>query len=215
MIQKIKKWLKDNHIYDPRLPKACRLFPCCLSCYAYCNWRKIISEEFMENRDYLIMRNELQSLIDDLYCMTNELNQKRANHQLSRIDIDEAYDKIKDHIKYIHQLFIKDCYDIINNVYNSHKFELASASNLELIKIETQQALQRFVIDFDKDIRPLIIYKIIFWNESIEEKIHIKEGYYKDYLTIDNTGSVQQNMYFMKRYILELFGFDNLEINMQ
>jgi len=45
MIQKIKKWLKDNHIYDPRLPKACRLIPCCLSCPAYCNWRKIIREE--------------------------------------------------------------------------------------------------------------------------------------------------------------------------
>lgn len=169
----------------------------------------------MESRDYLIMHNELQSMIDDLHCMTNELIHKRANHELRRVDIDEAYDKIKDHIEFIHRLFIKDCFEIINNIYNSHEFELASASNLELIKIETQQALQRFVIDFDKDIRPLIIYKIIFGNESIEEKIHIKEGYDKDYLTIDNVGYVHQNMYFMKKYILELFGFDDLEINMQ
>lgn len=169
----------------------------------------------MENRDYLIMHNELQSLIDDLHNDTNELIKKRANHELNRVDIDNAYDKIKDHIEFIHQLFIKDCYEIINNVYNSHEYELASVANLKLIKIETQQALQRFVIDFDKDIRPLIIYEIIFGNESIEEKIHIKEGYDKDYLTIDNVGYVHQNMYFMKKYILELFGWNDLEINMQ
>jgi len=169
----------------------------------------------MESRDYLIMHNELQSMIDDLHCMTNELIQKRVNHELRRIDIDEEYDKIRDHIEYVHQLFIKDCYEIINNIYNSHVFELASYTNLEYIKIETQQALQRFVNDFDKYIRPLIIYEIIFGNESIEEKIHIKEGYNKDYLTIDSTGCVQQNMYFMKKYILELFGFDDLVINMQ
>ena len=169
----------------------------------------------MENRDYLIMHNELQSLIDDLHYMTNELIQKRANHELRRIDVDEAYDKIKDHMEFIYRLFIKDCYDIINNVYDSHVFEYASAANLERIKIETQQALQRFVIDFKDELRPLIIYEMIFGNESIEEKVYIKNGYLKDYLSIDNTGCIHQNIYFMKRYILELFGFSNLQINMQ
>ncbi len=169
----------------------------------------------MENKDYLIIHNELQSLIDDLHYMINELIQKRANHELRRVDIDEAYDKIKDHMEFIHRLFIKDCYDIINNVYNSHEFEYASAVNLELIKIETQHTLQQFVIDFKNELRPLIIYEMIFGMESIEEKVYIKNGYLKDYLTIDNTGYIHQNIYFMKRYILELFGFINLQINMQ
>lgn len=169
----------------------------------------------MENRDYLIMHNELQSLIDDLHNTTNELIMKRANHELRRVDIDEAYDKIKDQIEFIHQLFIQDCFGIINSIYDSHEFELASAANLELIKIETQQALQRFVIDFKNELRPLIIYEMIFGIESIEEKIYIKNGYLKDYLTIDNAGYIHQNIYFMKRYILELFGFSNLQVNMQ
>lgn len=45
MISKIKKWLQNNRIYDSRLPKGCRFIPCCLSCPAYCNWRKIIYNE--------------------------------------------------------------------------------------------------------------------------------------------------------------------------
>jgi len=151
---------------------------------------------------------ELQSLIDDLHCDTNELIRKRQNHELNRVDIDNAYDKIKDHMEFIHQLFIKYCYEIINNVYNSHQFELASIKNLEIIKQETQQELYKFINTFKDELRPNIIYEIIFNIEPLEERKKIKDGYEINYLTINNIGNIHQNIYYMKKYILELFGFD-------
>lgn len=31
-----------KYIYDNRFPKGCRVFRCCMTCPAYCGWRKII-----------------------------------------------------------------------------------------------------------------------------------------------------------------------------
>jgi hypothetical protein len=170
----------------------------------------------MESREYLIITNELQSLIDDNHQAIHDLIQKRANHEINRSDINELSDNIQNNIKFIHEMFVNDCYKIIDNILESHIFEMASSVNFEIIKEETQQALYHFVNTFKNDIRPTIIYEIIFNSEqSFDEKLNIKNGYLNNYLTIDTYGNVKQNIYYMKKYILELFGFDVLQINMQ
>lgn len=39
------KWWR--FIFDERLPKGCRLFPACLSCPAYCEWKKVSEKEIL------------------------------------------------------------------------------------------------------------------------------------------------------------------------
>lgn len=39
------KWWR--YIFDERLPKGCRWFPCCLSCPAYCHGRKLHEKEIL------------------------------------------------------------------------------------------------------------------------------------------------------------------------
>lgn len=170
--------------------------------------------KYMENNKYHIIYKELQSLIDDLNISKNDLIQKRVNHEINRKDIDEAYNKIQNHIKYIHEVFVNDCYFIMNDILESHIFEAASYKNLYSIKVETQQALYHFIYTFKGDIHPTIIYDIIFKSvQSIDEKRNIKYGYDNEYLRIDKDRfNVIQNIYYMKKYILELFGFDDLQI---
>ena len=39
------KWWR--YIYDERLPRGCRLFPACLSCWAYCYGKKLHEKEVL------------------------------------------------------------------------------------------------------------------------------------------------------------------------
>lgn len=170
--------------------------------------------KYMENNKYHIIYKELQSIIDDLHASKDDLIQRRINHEINRKDIDEVYNKIQNHIKYIHEVFVNDCYFIIDDILESHVFEAATHKNLDSIKAETQQALYRFINDFRDNINPKIIYDIIFRSEqTIDEKLNIKNGYDNEYLRVDiNRSNVIQNIYYMKKYILELFGFDHLQI---
>lgn len=39
------KWWR--YIFDERLPRGCKLFPACLSCSAYCEWKKVHEKEII------------------------------------------------------------------------------------------------------------------------------------------------------------------------
>ena len=157
--------------------------------------------------EYQMICKELHSVIDDLRSAKNDLIQKRQNHELSRVEVDNAFDKIQNHITYIHKLFVTDCYEISNHIYNSHIYELASRAKREIIKMETQKTLLQFVTEFKDNLDPLIIRKIIF--EDSESLANIKDGFSDNYLTVDSYGNLERNMNFIKQYILELFGFKN------
>ena len=39
------KWWR--YVFDERLPIGCRLFPVCLSCPAYCEWKKVHEKDIL------------------------------------------------------------------------------------------------------------------------------------------------------------------------
>lgn len=156
----------------------------------------------------------IQNLIEDVETNKNEILNKRGNHLINSKELDDEYEKQQHRITYLHNEFVNGCYEITLEIYENHSFELATQSNFEKIKLETLQALDKFYNTFKYSLNPRLIYDIIYGTQDWDEKIHIKNGYINDYLYL-NFDEIIRNDHYIKKYILELFGFKDLIINEQ
>ena len=156
----------------------------------------------------------IQNLIEDVETNKNEILNKRVNHLINSKELDVEYEKQQHRIIYLHNEFVNSCYEIALEIYGNHSFELATQQNFEKIKLETLQALDKFYNTFKYNLNPRIIYDIIFGSQCWAEKIDIRNGYINDYLYI-NFDEIIKNDHYIKKYILELFGFKDLIISEQ
>ena len=156
----------------------------------------------------------IQNLIEDIETNKNEILNKRVNHLINSKELDVEYEKQQHRITYLHNEFVNSCYEITLEIYRNHSFELSTQSNFEKIKLETLQALDKFYNTFKYNLNPRLIYDIIFGSQCWAEKIDIKNGYINDYMYI-NFNEIIRNDHYIKKYILELFGFKDLIISEQ
>jgi len=108
--------------------------------------------------------SELYNLLESINKDKDQLRSQRLSLQ----DKEVLRSSLQERIVYFHKLFYEGCIQIIDDVYLSHTFELASAQTFAIIKIETERELQMFYDKYKYDILPQYFDKVL--NQELDDE---------------------------------------------
>ena len=136
-------------------------------------------------------KNNLVSLISEFYGNIQD-------KEYIRSCIDEK-------IISFHNLFLNKCYQIIEDIYYSHEFEIASPQNLLYITLETKQRLFEFYMIYQYQLFLDYFDKVIKFKYDDIDYDYIKTNkILSDYIKLENNVNVKVDHRVMINYIYQI-----------
>lgn len=151
----------------------------------YCSKLDDILKRIEEDKNYLI------SLI-------SEYHGKLQDREYIRSCIDEKQFSF-------HNVFLHQCYHILEDIYNSHNFEVASEQNLFRITFETKQKLFEFYMIYQYQLNLDYFDKVINYIYNDDNYNFIKtNNEFDNYLELESNISLKADHKIMISYLYQL-----------
>ena len=144
--------------------------------------------------------NEMDDLLSSIEHDKDLLHSKEASlmqKEYVRSSIDEK-------LTYFHKLFIRNCMQIMDDIFEYHMFEVASTVNLQQISIETELTLNRYY-QFCRDKIHLNYIDIVLQQEFGDTIFNlITNNVNEDYIYLTEYYEVKLNKYVMLSKLYKL-----------
>lgn len=142
--------------------------------------------------------NSIENDKNNLISLISEFHGNIQDKEYIRSCIDEK-------IFSFHNLFLNKCYQIIEDIYYSHEFEIASPQNLLYITLETKQKLFEFYVIYQYQLFLDYFDKVIKFKYNDIDYDSIKtNNILNDYIKLENNINVKVDHRVMINYIYQI-----------
>ena len=149
--------------------------------------------------------SELDDILERIEKDKNYLISLISEHRGNLQDREYIRSCIDEKLFSFHNVFLHQCYQIIEDIYNSHNFEVASEQNLFIITFETKQKLFEFYMIYQYQLNLDYFDKVIknIYNDDNYNFIKTNNKF-DNYLELESNTSIKADHKMMISYLYQL-----------